>query len=105
MTNQKHTPTPWLNEGLFNEIDFTRCYISKDGKGFATTFGDKKDSERIYEDAQFIVKAVNNHTSLLNALKEVKAYLERISCDIPLESQDSNEVADLILEAIEKAEK
>lgn len=60
-------------------------------------------SDKYLMDMPEIVKAVNMHDELVSTLEEVKAYLERISCNIPLEEQDSCEIAELILETLDKA--
>ena len=67
MTNQpKHTATPWQIEG---------CWI---GNGFKIAEVQRIGTEEGKANAEFIVRAVNSHDVLVEALKEVRIYLENL---------------------------
>ena len=96
--NAKHTPTPW--KVTINQIENPHIIADKDGQIANTSFSAHANKEA---NAKHIVKCVNMHDELVSTLEQVKSYLERISCNIPLENQDSNEIAELILETLENA--
>lgn len=98
-----HTPTPLMRTEPTKTPWFYRKQMGKDTRGQIIAFDDFICAVPIHENAKHIVHCVNNHAKLVEALEECKSYLERIACDIPLENQDSNEVAEIILEALKQA--
>lgn len=90
--NAQHTPTPWK---LFTNLDnnYSKDIFSKDKRRIVAGLSS--------DDAEFIVKAVNSHDLLLNALKDARqSYINR-------EEGTTNEDYKIILEmdkAIAQAE-
>ena len=89
----KHTPTPW------NNLFWQPHKIVKDGKDIAMTIGDNPESTA---NASFIVKAVNNHSDLLDALKSAVAFIDQHECAIGL--GEARTQKSLLREYIAKAE-
>lgn len=65
MCNKKHTQGEWKVGGKTKSLQ--GLYIHADGKQLATIFTSVYEGE---ENAKLIVKAVNNHEKLIEALKD-----------------------------------
>ena len=70
MSNLKHTPTPWKVNEKYNTI------TDSDGCGIAQENG-INNSQEWEANAKLIVKAVNCHEELLEALIEAKSLIKR----------------------------
>lgn len=81
----KHTPTPWKMTRSKLPTDGEYDYaISADGAPvLAEVFGRTSDGGHppAFENAQFIVKAVNSHASLTEAVRVLTEVLENIAQD------------------------
>jgi hypothetical protein len=69
----EHTPTPWFKNRKLEIGPRPRTDDQSDGMlhPVADVFGDNGDA-----DAAFIIKAVNNHASLVGALRFILAFYE-----------------------------
>lgn len=78
-----HTPLPWRNLGEGCR-DYEGAEIGVTGKVVAVIcIEDAVDAtEQERDDAEFIVKAVNNHYLLLGALVEARAALDQLGCEL-----------------------
>lgn len=96
----KHTPTPWevkeLNNGKDLQIDSKRLHICT-----ITRYGNSVGSHE-KENAKFIVKAVNNHETLLIELKYALVLINDEYC--AHDDQDKCGYCVTIKEAIKQAE-
>jgi hypothetical protein len=88
----KHTPTPWFvkngfdkdgNGDYFPAIVFKREDSLPGGtmgiKSIPVNYSHDQEAITIQANAEFIVKSVNLHDELLEALKESKSLIERMS--------------------------
>ncbi len=70
----KHSPLPWRKEGIC--LDCTPVSIcDSSGVGLADVY-DAPDPNTKHANAEFIVKAVNNHDAILEVLDNATAALE-----------------------------
>lgn len=101
-----HTPTPWITrkndqrlcargtEHLFSIVKFRQ-------QGEDSVYLTIAENV-VNEDSDFIVRAVNSHNELLDALKLAKATIERLKPPVAYDSTQGTR--DVIDQAIAKAE-
>ncbi len=89
MTTAKHTSTPWHYDELGTDY-----YHIEDINHNAIAKTDREAN------AFHIVKCVNSHETLINALKKCQNYFIRNEHFLP-ETQDREEIASIVLEALE----
>ena len=77
----EHTKTPWKAEMIYSQINGELVEISISSPDFDIAFIelDEDDADVQKANAAFIVKAVNNHRSLVDKLGKIVAWLERIA--------------------------
>jgi hypothetical protein len=89
MTTAKHTPTPWGYDGDgfdsvaaqdFGTDGYTIFPLDEEGMacGHICEMSEVEGDDEAEANAAFIVKAVNNHDSLLEALKALCAAVSRV---------------------------
>jgi hypothetical protein len=77
-----HTPTPWISQPFCDDEDHAVFIIGANLGGLAATAPmfpseiDTVDSSRAQANAAFIVKAVNNHDALVEALEGLDLLLD-----------------------------
>ena len=74
----KHTPTPWEAEERADTIKIGAVkgiYITKLGMGESGEYRDEQTAN-----AELIVKAVNSHDALVEALSEAADIMESMGC-------------------------
>ena len=100
MTEAKHTPLPWK----INRIAST-CIESEKGRVIASCGGHQQhpgnSSPENQANTEFIVRAVNNHGMLMEALEEVYDRLEMIASEEDSEQWD--DALNLAKQALAKA--
>ena len=76
MSKTQHTPAPWKIEVAMPTYD---SYNITDLKKqlFLQILDNSDDPDQAKSDAEFIVKAVNNHDQLVKALKEIMDLIDR----------------------------
>lgn len=89
----KHTPTPWLLEGI------EAVWITG-----SLAITSRKDIINLKNDANFIHTAVNNHERLLSALKNILPLFDSIEEKDGCLSEDEELYKTDILNAIKQAE-
>lgn len=67
----QHTPTPWSIEGKLNKHQEGLLITSRDGLSIVCEMSGGLPFYEVEANAAFIVRAVNSHEALINALKEV----------------------------------
>lgn len=70
---EKHTPTPWKYVLAPTQI------VSENGPEIIATLNNKFVNGAVYDNAAFIIRAVNMHKELLMCLKEVVDDIPRIN--------------------------
>lgn len=106
-TNEKvqHTPTPWISEPINYDAYTAAIRIPDSLTGKSNGMGTIAHlvGTSAVGNAAFIVRAVNSHEGLINALKLAKATIERLKPSVPWEfTQGTRDVID---KAIAQAER
>lgn len=102
MSEQNHTPLPWGSRGVDGYI----IAIAREGyMPHATVHSAKPNHTLSFEDLQnaaFIVRAVNSHQELVEALKLALEFMEQDRCDSYYNPQESE--VEIVRAALKKAE-
>lgn len=90
----QHTPTPWTvynahlqNESTGDEFPTITAWDEK-GDCSVTVAICSPDADAVYENAAFIVRAVNTHEDLLAACRRVVEVDDRVASTMPSEVVD-----------------
>lgn len=109
-TKQSHTPTPWkvgmiqeINRGLFRELENGTKPTGILIEEIDDELSDETPIKQHKANAAFIVRAVNCHEELLEALKDIVMH-ERGECDHDNIEECSKVVLKIAERAIAKAE-
>lgn len=102
MSETEHSPTPWVL-GFDYHRTLIRTGDASTGRRVATTFitGDASAKVNV-ANAAFIVRAVNSHDALVEALEAALAWIDAVPTDAQLPSMpgfDRDDVDDLLARA------
>lgn len=96
---QKHTPTPWSLYTKLSTAQEPYSIIDADGAVVAVVLWTPNvlEPEDSLDNARFIIRAVNNHTALVEALQLLQGFNWRL--DDSAHGQEIKRRAELALEA------
>jgi hypothetical protein len=78
MSNDKHTPLPWVANGRYIGTPNHLSYVGE----VRDENGNWSDTVKSRGDAAFIVRACNSHYELLDCLKEARRHINGADIDL-----------------------
>lgn len=106
-TEAQHTPTPWNIEGKLNKHQEGLLITSRDGLSIVAEMSGGLPFYEVEDNAAFIVRAVNCHEALLEALDAYVTMHDKKRFQMPEDNENEGKIwrriRDIAQQAISKA--